>query len=261
MRLPAWLCLAGALNAHAQMVGQLRPEAARDFAAYQATADQEVQQRWDGRRAFLWIDEHPEEKRRAEAGEIVTYAFTGDDGQSVAGGLIHDWVGDLFLRGVALEAVRNFLVNTDRHTSAYSEVKQARVLSRDGNRSVTMLRLVKKKYLTVVLDIEYRNEWQQPAPDRWVMSSRSQKVQEVQNAGTPQENKLPPDTGHGFLWRMNSEWSLRQEAGGVWVELRSVTLTRDSPRGLGWIVRPLIRNLPGDTILATLSATQRALKK
>jgi hypothetical protein len=157
---------------------------------------------------------------------------------------------------VKLDTVRNLLLDTERHSVIYApEVRSAKVLSREGDHSVTLLRLVKKKYLTVTLDIEYTNDWKQPGPDTWVVDSRSRKVTEVDN-GTP----LPPDTGHGFLWRMNSEWLLRQDSGGTWVELRSLTLSRDTPHGLGWIIRPLIRNFPAETILATLEATQRALK-
>jgi hypothetical protein len=251
-----YLCFLLCLTAQAQLIAALKPETLQDFAAYEVTVDQEFQQRVRGQRAFLWIDEHPDKKRQAEAGQVVTCAITGTDGRSVTSGLIHDWMGDVYLRGVRLDAVRKLLLETERHSTIYApEVRSAKVLSRDANHSITLLRFVKKKYLTVTLDMEYRNDWQQPSPDTWVMDSRSLKVTEIDN-GKP----LPPDTGHGFMWRMNSEWYLRQDAGGTWVELRSLTLSRDTPRGLGWILRPLIRNFPAETILATLEATRRALQ-
>jgi hypothetical protein len=255
-----YFCFLLCLGANAQLIAALKPETVREFDSYQAAVDQELQQRLHGQRAFLWIEDHADLKRQAEQGQVVTYPITGADGRSVSSGLVHDWVGDIYLRGIKLDTIRDFLLATERHPAVYHDVKQAKVLSRGANQSVTLLRFVKKKYLTVVLDIEYKNDWQQSGPDQWVMSARSAKVSEIEDAGTPKENPLPPGTGHGFLWRMNSHWSLRQDQGGTWVELRSVTLSRDTPRGLGWMIRPLIRNFPAEAILATLEATQKALR-
>ncbi len=255
-----YCCFLLCLVSNAQLIAALKPETVREFDSYQTTVDQELQQRVRGQKAFLWIDEHAGMKREAEDGQVVTYAITGTDGRPVSNGLVHDWVGDIFLRGIKLETIREFLLATERHPTVYRDVKQAKVLSREPNGSVTLLRFLKKKYLTVVLDVEFKNDWRQPEAGRWIMNARSTKVSEVQEAGTPQENALPPDSGHGFLWRMNSHWALRQEAGGTWVELRSVTLSRDTPRGLGWMIRPLIRNFPSEAIHGTLESAQKALR-
>lgn len=254
------LCFLVCVSAHGQLIAALKPETVREFDAYMATVDQEVQQRLHGKRAFLWIDEHPDQKKLAESGEVITYALTGPDGRDASHGIIHDWVGDIYLRGVKLDNVRDFLLDSPRHPSVYHDVVRAKILSQADHHSVTQLRFFKKKYLTVVLDVQFNNHWQELGLDRWFMDSRSEKVTEIRDAGTPSETALPPGTGHGFMWRMNSLWSLRQDAGGTWVELRSITLSRDTPFGLGWIIRPLIRSFPGDTIHATLEATQRALK-
>jgi hypothetical protein len=244
-----------ALLVASPLVADLRPETIREFAAYQSTVDQELAKRERGQMPFLWLDEHPDQKREVRQGEVVTSAITGPDGRSVSYGLIHDWVGDMYLRGVTLDAVSRFLLDAGHHAGVYPEVNESKILSREANGSVTKLRLVKRKVLTIVLDIEYRNRWQTPSPGRWIMSARSSKVQEVDD-GTAQD----PDTGQGFLWRMNSQWSLREDADGVWVELRSVSLSRDTPRGLGWMIRPMIRSFPAESIVSTMKATQAALE-
>jgi hypothetical protein len=255
-----YCCFLLCLVSNAQLIAALKPETVREFESYQADVEQERQQRSQGQRGFLWIDEHADRKREAEEGKVVTVAITGSDGRSVTGGLVHDWVGDIYLRNVKLETVRDFLLATERHPAVFNDVKQAKVLSRETNSSVTLLRFLKKKYLTVVLDVEFKNDWRQLGAGRWIMNARSAKVSEIQDAGTAAENPLPPDTGHGFLWRMNSHWSLRQDPGGTWVELRSVTLSRDTPRGLGWMIRPMIRNFPAEAITGTLESTQKALR-
>ncbi len=248
-------------GAFAQFTTELKPETVAAFQKYQANVDQELNLQTTGKRAFLWVDQRSDLKQRAKTGEVVTYAFTGKNGQSVPGGLIHDWIGVIYLDGVKLAAVRDFLLDTPRHARAYTEVKSAKQLSRNDNHSVTELRIVKKKVLTAVLDIQYENTWESPGPDKWAYRVRSRKVVEIDDAGMPKEKALPVDTGHGFVWRMNSDWLLRQDSGGTWVELRVVSLSRDTPRGLGWAIKPMIRDFPAEGITSTLRQTQAALKK
>ena len=83
-----YLCFLLCVTAQAQLIATLKPETVRDFEVYQATVDQDFRQRVHGQRPFLWIDEHPDKKRQAESGQVVTDAFTGTDGRSVSGGLV-----------------------------------------------------------------------------------------------------------------------------------------------------------------------------
>ncbi len=232
-----------------QFTTKLSPETLHEFEAYQSFADRELSSQ-----SGLWIDQHPDATAKAKRGEIVTYSLTGDTAREVTEGLIHDWIGDMYIRGATVAKVRDLLLDTQRHASIYPEIQRASVLSQQGNSKITELSLKKKKVLTIRLDIVYRNEWREPSPETWIMTARSQSVREWLNG-----KLLPPDEGDGYLWRMNSQWTLRQDGGGVWVELRSVSLSRDTPAGLGWIIRPLIRNFPVESITSTLEATRRAL--
>ena len=71
---------------------------------------------------------------------------------------------------------------------------------------------------------------------------------------------MPEGQDSGFLWRLNGYWSIQEGDGGVYVECRSVTLTRGVPLGLGWIVKPFTLSLPRDSLVSTLEATKRALQ-
>ena len=112
----------------------------------------------------------------------------------------------MYLRGAKLEKVRDLLLDTQRHAAIYPEIKQAKVISEAGNSKITELSVKKKKVLTIRLDIVYRNEWREPATGMWIMTARSQSVRELVNG-----KLLPPDQGDGYLWRMNSQWTLRQD--------------------------------------------------
>ena len=83
----------------------------------------------------------------------------------------------------------------------------------------------------------------------------------MEAAGKSNEKRLAPDTGYGFLWRLDSYWRFEERDGGVYVECRAISLTRDVPRGLGWIIEPIVRKLPGQSLIDTLQATRQALTR
>ena len=45
----------------------------------------------------------------------------------------------------------------------------------------------------------------------------------------------------------------------MFAECRAISLTRDVPKGLGWIIEPIIRKLPRETLVNTLESTRRGL--
>jgi hypothetical protein len=56
-----------------------------------------------------------------------------------------------------------------------------------------------------------------------------------------------------------SYWRFQEKEGGVDVECRAISLTRDVPLGLGWMIEPIIQKLPKESLIHTLEATRRAL--
>ena len=94
---------------------------------------------------------------------------------------------------------------------------------------------------------------------RWACYSRTTRIAEVEDAGKPTEKVRPPDTGHGFLWRLNSYWRFEESEDSTYIECRAISLTRDVPSALAWIIEPMILKLPRESLKATLEATRRAL--
>jgi hypothetical protein len=85
-------------------------------------------------------------------------------------------------------------------------------------------------------------------------------VEEVEDPGNQREKVLPPDTGHGFLWRLYSHWRFEERDDGVYVECRAISLTRDVPFGLRWAIEPIIQKLPQESLTKTLEAARTALQ-
>jgi hypothetical protein len=204
---------------------------------------------------FLWIRERSDLENRLRKGELVIERRSDRNDPDDA--MIHDWTGAVLIRGAKLGEVASILTDYNRHNKIYPEVLEGRTIERQGDRFKAYLKLRKRQVITVVLNSEYQGRIWQPSPTRWRMNSYSTRISEVDDPGTKDEKELPPDAGHGYLWRLNAFWSLEQTDEGVWVECRAVSLSRDVPFGLGRIIGPFIQTVPRESLENTLESTRR----
>jgi hypothetical protein len=259
-----FILVAVILSAGAALVAQpkteLRPEAVAAYEKYAARAEQNLDQRLKGDAArFLSVSGEAGAKERLRTGAIEP-KFT-ERSLEAPGGLIQDWTATMYVKGTSGEDVVALLTDYARHQDLYAEVIAGKVLRRDGTKIRSSLRLLKEKVFTVVLDTEHDVEILKGHDRRWQLRSRSARIQEIRDAGKPTQMMLPEGQDSGFLWRLNAYWSIQEDDGGVYVECRSVTLTRGVPLGLGWIVKPFTLSLPRDSLVSTLEATKRALQQ
>ena len=159
---------------------------------------------------FLWSDASKQRYEPIRQGKVVAEFFSGRGPVKVPQGLIHDWVGGVFISGGTIDEVLILVQDYNNHKNIYApEVIASRVISHTGNDFQIYLRLFKKKIIAVVLDTDHEVHYRCLDRTRWVCRSYTTRISEVENAGTPKENLLPPDTGHGFLWRLYSYWRFR----------------------------------------------------
>jgi hypothetical protein len=210
---------------------------------------------------FLWSDDDPARASRVRGGEVVIRPWNAGGEVEIKDGLIHDWIGALFIPGATLETVLTTVQSYGNHKNTHKpEVIDSKLLTRQGNDFKIYLRLRKKKVLTVVLNTEHDVRYVPLDATRTHSRSYSTKIAEVADAGEPGEKELPAGKDHGFLWRLYSYWRFEEKDGGVYVECQAVSLTRDVPFGLGWLVTPIIRDLPRESLAATLASTRRAVQ-
>jgi hypothetical protein len=254
--LALWL---GADAAGAQ-TAELKPPTVAAFDAYIRSAETRIDAQTRGVPAFLWVDESPERLRQARTGQILSQPWAGEAEISVPGGLIHDWIGAVFVPGSTLAGALRLAQDYDHHKNIYGpEVVDSKLLSRRDDDYKIYLRLLKKKVLTVVLATEHDVRYFRPGAARCYSRSYSTRIAEVAGAGKPGEHELPPGKDHGFLWRLYSYWRFEERDSGVYVECEAISLTRAVPAGLGWLIEPIIRNLPRESLTNTLRATRAAL--
>jgi hypothetical protein len=234
------------------------------FDHYIATAEQRVTEARGKSHAFLKIDTLSAEQRsgmvaRMRQGEIVIEK-QGETPTEITGGLIHDWGGTVYLPKVSVSQVLALVQDYDHLTRYYSpDVMQSRLISRKGDDFQVFMRLRKHKVITVVLDTEYAVQYGRLDATHQYSFSRSTRVSEIDNPGTPNEKALPAGKDHGFMWRLNSYWAFEQVDDGVWVECEAISLTRDIPTGVAWMIGPFVNSIPRESLQFTLEAMRKAL--
>jgi hypothetical protein len=253
-----WILPALLLASSGAVAAELKPQTSAAF----DEVIRQTEQRLEQRKPFLWAEESPSRLQRVLDGALVVEPSGAKAIRPVPDGLVHDWTGAVFLPGVSLEKTLALVRDYDHHELYYKpEVVDARVLRHDGNDYLIFMRLLKKQIITVVLDTEHEVHYTQVDPKRWRSRSRTTKISEVEHPGKSDERVLPPGTGEGFLWRLNSYWRFEERNGGTVVECQAVSLSRDIPTGLGWLIEPVIRKLPRESLENTLRETRAALVK
>jgi len=97
------------------------------------------------------------------------------------------------------------------------------------------------------------------SPTRAHSRSTAIRIREVSDPGTSTEKEKSPQDENGFLWQMETWWRMEERDSGVYVQNEAVTLTRDIPTGLGWLIGPFVTSIPKETLQFTLGATRKAV--
>jgi hypothetical protein len=63
------------------------------------------------------------------------------------------------------------------------------------------------------------------------------------------------------MWRLNSYWRFQQRDGGTYVQLEAISLTRDIPAGLAWLIAPFVTDIPKESLEFTLQRTREGLMR
>jgi hypothetical protein len=244
----------------AQIPVTLKPKTVAEFEAYSRKVEsQELTPQWHST-DFLRLDSDPALRDRVLHGELSIREGTAFNPIDIADGLIHDWIGDVFLPNATIEKVLTVLEDFDKHTAIYPEITRSRLLRQNGNTVSGYWRLEKKdQVIPVVLDVIDEARYEEISPGKWVSHSYAKDIVEVENAGKPNEKKLRSGRGNGFLWRLYAYWTLESVNGGVLAECRTLSLSRGIPTGLGWMIKPFIKSFPRESLTATLNETRTAM--
>ncbi|HEX5230484.1 MAG TPA: hypothetical protein VFW44_22385 [Bryobacteraceae bacterium] len=177
------------------------------------------------------------------------------------GAMIQDWVGTMFLPGATLDRVQAVLRDYSHYKDFYApRVTESRELSHKGDDYDVFLRLYEKHVLTVVLNTAYRVYYEMPDARHLLVTSRSTHVGEVKDAGKSLTDEAPQGDDSGYLWRLNSYWRFEAADGGVYARCEAISLSRNVPAGLGWMLRGFLDSFPKESMKNTLDGTKTAVE-
>jgi hypothetical protein len=269
-----WLAILLALQtAGAQAPGpasaELRPQTVEAFDRYVQCTEARIKGEVSQTDKFLYVDGLPQARRpqvldALKRGEIFMERLQTLDasGQeiTVPDAIIHHWLGAVFVPGADLQQTIALMQDYNRHQDIYKpEVVRSRLLTHQGNDFTIYYRLRKRKVITVTLNTNHDVHYFPVDSTRWYSRSYSTRIAEVENADTPNEREKPVGHDEGFLWRINSYWKFEQKDGGVYIECESISLTRDIPTGLGWLIKPFVTSIPKESLEMTMGSTRSAL--
>jgi hypothetical protein len=229
----------------------LSPSAERGYGVYVSNVEARLA-RQHARPGTYLVESAGEAGMRVEAVNGGTW--------QVSGALLHHWRGAAFVPNATPKDLFAVLRDFSQYPRHYApQVVAARALADNGETATLAVRFKEQRVLTIVLDGEYKAETRLFGNDRGYSFSRSSHVWQIDNPGTTHERRHPEGQDDGFLWRLNSYWSFTRVPGGLQMECEAVSLTRDVPPGLGWLMKPIVGNLPRQALEFTLRATKNAL--
>jgi hypothetical protein len=239
---------------------ELQPETEAAWKQFVAAKDSSVGRAALNPELFLEVDRSPGLRARVRGGEIFIEPGLRGGSVDVPSGLIHDWVGSVFIPDATGERVVENARSFERYPEFYKpSVLEARTLRASGDACAFSL-LLRQKVLFVdaALDGQYECNYSSLPPTRWYSITSSTCIREILNFAHADEHRFEPDTGDGFVWRLHSVEKYEQADGGVYVEIEAAALSRPIPGSLRWMVRGLVERISRAALLTSLRQTRDA---
>ncbi|HKY19778.1 MAG TPA: hypothetical protein VJM31_01050 [Vicinamibacterales bacterium] len=265
-RIIVTICLMAA--ASGAVAASLEADTAAAFQRYVRLTEQRINSEATKSESFLWIDTLPANRRGElqkglqQGGVVIERLETREDSKKIEApdGLIHHWIGVVFVPKVSVKQAVALMQDYNHHSKYFAPaIAASKMLEHDGNRFKVALRFHVKKIITVTMDTDNDVEFFHPSPDRAHSRIRSSRVTEIADAGTPQERAKPAGQEHGFMWNLNTYWRFLERDGGTYIQCESLTLSRDVPFALAWIIRPIVTQMPKESLTFTMGKAREAL--
>jgi len=246
----------------------LQPRTAAAFDRYVRLTEARLDRELRGELPFSLADRlSSADKADADAqlarGEVVVRSLeTRDGGQSIdiPDGLRHHWVGAILIPGASVEQVVGLMQRYDAYADVYRpNVRRSKTVSHDGERYTASLQLYMKKVISVVLNTDYDVRYVTVSPGRVHVRSYATRIAEVEDPESTDPREKPVGHDSGFLWRFNNYCGIEARGTGSYVQCETVSLSRDVPFALGWLIRPFVTGIPRESLEFTLKAMRTAL--
>jgi hypothetical protein len=229
---------------------------------YVASVKVTMQERLNGKSPFLWIDEDSMRGRRLRSGEIIISPIDNTHPLSVPHGLIHHWIGAVFIPGAKIEDLTAVAGDYGRYNDIYRPtfVKAELLQSAAEDQKFSILWVQKVFLLTAAFYTELDSSYVALSSRKGYMTFFTTRVQQIENYGEKDEQRLAPDEGSGYLWRLVSFARFEERDSGLYLELEVIGLSKDLPGSLRFLLKPVIDHVPRQALATKLDQTRQAIQ-
>jgi len=247
---------------------ELKQETIQAFERYMKVTEEDRDARLRRSVAFLWIDRQPEALRqnlyeRLKRGDTVVERLeTRDDNRRirVPNGIIHHYVSVVFVPGATVPQTIALMENYPRYSELFKfGVERSKVLRHESDDYEFQLRMFRKMYSSVFYNVDFADQYMSVNATCGYRRSRSTRIAELSDVGKPSEHELSVGKDHGFLWRMNTDWSYEEKDGGVYLQIELIALSRNVPVIFAWLPNPYIQSIPQEYLKQVLQSMRSGL--
>lgn len=241
---------------------ELNQQALTAWENYVASAKVRMQDRLAGKSPFLWADEDPIRRRQLNSGEIVISPLGNSHPLSVPHGLIHHWIGAVFVPGARIQDLAAVVDDYGRYSEIYRPtLVKAELLDSTGDEQKFSILWVQRVLLvTAAFYTELDSNYVALNSRQGYITFFTTRVQQIEHHGEKDERKLAPDEGNGYLWRLISFARFEECDGGLYLELEVIGLSKDLPGSLRFLLRPVLDHVPRQALEAKLDQTRHAIR-
>jgi hypothetical protein len=189
----------------------------------------------------MWIDDTSSCCARKGALADGKPVLEPRENTDIAGGSIHHYSGVMHIAGGSIANVREIMQDYPNYPKYFkpdvgkgSGAKEPDSTPNDEH-FVSHLSLIQSTlWIAVSYDCAYDTHYRMVDPHHWMSVSTTSSIREWRDPKDPSKGYYPEGDDHGFLWRTNTYWFVRENNDGIDLELDSLSLSRPAPTGFGW---------------------------
>jgi hypothetical protein len=242
---PFAACLGAAVfcaTLHASILPTFRldPQALQVFEKYVAQFQRNVATPYT-ESGKIWIDDSSCCMNKASFASGKPVVEPRENSDIVGGASIHHFSGVVHIKAGTIANVRQIMQDYENYPRYFKPdvAKGAGVRNPDSTPNeehfTSHISLTQSTlWIAVSYDCVYDTHYRQYDPHRWSSISSAISIKEWKDPRDVSQGYYPEGDDHGFLWRTNTFWFVRERDNGIDVELDSMTLSRPVPAGFGW---------------------------
>jgi hypothetical protein len=239
----------------------LKQETVNVWEDYIQNANVQIQDRVKPGRHFLCMDESGGRAAKVRKGEVVVWAAGASSPREIPSGLIHDWIGAVYIANTTLDQVLPIVRDYARYKDYFrpAVIDSKVVALGDTEDSFSMILANKAPFRKIALNSLYKSSQVRVDDARRYTVAQTTRIQEIAEYGSTSQHLLPEGEGTGVIWRLFSTTRYEERDGGVYIEIEAIALSRDVPASLRWLVDPIIRRVAKSSLTTTLEETRDAV--